>query len=87
MFSEETKTEEAEEPSTEVLEDIHKYANLGQEIFLNNLSDEFTDEDIQEKFKDFGEFLRFKRLPSHNTSSGKCWIAFESAEKAKQAVE
>jgi len=31
--------------------------------------------------------MRFKRLPELNTSSGKCWIAFESAEKAKEAVE
>jgi len=48
MFSEETKTEEdVEQPSREeVLEDLHKFANLGQEIFLNNLSDQFTDEDI-----------------------------------------
>ena len=50
MFAEETKTEEAEEadePSREeMLEDLHKYANLGQEIFLNNLSDDFKDEEI-----------------------------------------
>ena len=50
MFSEETKTEGEdvveEQSQEEKFEDLHKYANLGQEIFLNNLSDQFTDEEI-----------------------------------------
>ena len=51
MFSEETKPEETEEaPKEELVEDLHKYANLGQEIFLNNLSDSFTDDEVKAKF-------------------------------------
>jgi RNA recognition motif-containing protein len=56
-------------------------------VFLNNLSENVSEEDIREIFEEFGEFQRFKMIPLINTSTGKCWIAFESAEKAKQAIE
>ena len=54
---------------------------------MNNLSDSVTEGEVKELFSEFGEFLRFKMLPPINTSSGKCWIAFDSVEKAKAAVE
>jgi RNA recognition motif-containing protein len=52
-------------------------------VFINNLSENVSEEDIREIFEEFGEFQRFKMIPPINTSTGKAWIAFESAEKAK----
>jgi len=47
------------------------------------LPEEATEEEIREMFSEFGETLRFKMIPPYDRSSGKCWIAFDSADKAK----
>lgn len=62
------------------------FADSGQELYINFVGPNATEESIKEKFSQFGIVVKVNLLPAKDSFSSKCWVKMESMEAAKLAL-